>query len=225
MTGLRSKEKDAKIGRGAPGVAALASAGVLACFALVLVGASLPGAHAQRSHGVDLKVRSLVAPAVVSGADFELVVTVANKGDRTARRSKVRAFLSQDKGRDRGDVRLLAAKSIPPLAPGARARETVTAEDSTEHGHRSLVPNRLRSRSARRQQPKRLPTIVAPYHRLELSGRFEYRAYRFAEGVHRQHHRLNAGRCDRRTARSTDAWTVNARAVTIRNSEIHCGDW
>ena len=36
-------------------------------------------------------------------------------------------------------------------------------EDPTENGHRTLVPNRLRGRRARRQQPKQLPTIVAPY--------------------------------------------------------------
>ena len=67
------------------------------------------------------------SPAVVRGATFRLVFTVANNGDRTARRSKVRAFLSRDTRRGRGDVRLLAAKSIPPLAPGAMAREAGTA--------------------------------------------------------------------------------------------------
>jgi hypothetical protein len=87
-------------------------------------------------------------------------------------------------------------------------------EDPTDDRHRSLVPHSLRGRKARRQRPKRLSTVVAPYHRMELPGRFEYRAYRFATGVHRQHHRLKAGH---RSREPSHQWLHN-------NSREPCDD-
>ena len=106
----------------------MVASGVLASFAVVFVGGSASDAHAKRPHGADLTVRSLVAPAAaVRGARFRFVFTVANNGAARARRPKVRAFLSRDKRRSRGDIRLLAAASIPRLAPGAMARRRGTA--------------------------------------------------------------------------------------------------
>jgi hypothetical protein len=97
-------------------------------LAFVFLAGSASGTHAKRPRGADLTVRSLMGPAaVVRGATFRFVFAVANNGARTAKRSKVRAFLARDTRRGRPAVRLLGAKSIPPLAPGAMARETGTA--------------------------------------------------------------------------------------------------
>ena len=221
LTALRSEEKDAKTGRDAPGLAALASAGVLACFAFVFVGGSPSGAHAKRPRGADLTVRSLVAPAVVSGATFRLVFTVANKGDRTARRSKVRAFLSRDTRRGRGDVRLLAAKSIPPLAPGARARETGTARipRRTGTGHWFLIVCAAAERDANSQNDCRRSsrrTTVWNYPDASNTG---------PTGLLRE----STGNITVSTPgtvienrKINGCVTFNASNVTIRNSEINC---
>ena len=197
LTGLRSKEKDAKIGRGAPGVAALASAGVLACFAFVLVGAlpfrcscpafawcGLEGAFAggpRRRQRRKLQVGRHGCQQ--GGPNGEAIEGPCIPFARHAQRSRRCSASSR--------------QVDPTTRAGREGSRNGNREDPTENGHRSLVPHRLRGRRARRQQPERLPTIVAPYHRLELPGRFEYRAYRFAKGVHWQHHRLNAGRGDR----------------------------
>ena len=206
---MRSKEKDPKTGRGAPGLAALVSAAVLACFAFVFVGAAPSGAHAQRPHGVDLTVRSLVAPAVVSGAKLHVGRHGCQQGGPNGEAIEGPCI----------PLARQAQRSRRCSASGRQVDRTTRAgrdcsrngnrEDPTEHGHRSLVPDRLRGRKARRQQRKRLPSIVAPYHRLELPGCFEYRAYRFAEGVHWQHHRLNAGRGDREPE---DQWLRDGNA-------------
>ena len=221
---MRSKAKDAKTGRGAPGLAALVSAGVLACFAFVLVGASPSGAHAQRPHGVDLKVRSLVAPAVVSGASFRLVLTVANKGDRTSRRSKVRAFLSQDTRRGRGDVRLLAAKSIPPLAPGARARETVTARipRRTDSGHWFLIVCAAAGRDANSQNDcRRSSRRTTVWNYPDASNTGPTGSLRESTG-NITVSRRGAVIANRKI---NGCITVQASNVTIRNSEIRCNDY
>ena len=111
-----------------PKFAAQSASVAAVALALVVVAGSASGAHAKRPRGADLTVRSLMAPAaIVRGATFRFVFTVANNGARTAKRSKVRAFLARATRRGRGDVRLLGAKSIRPLAPGAMARETGTA--------------------------------------------------------------------------------------------------
>ena len=221
---MRSKAKDAKTGRGAPGLAALVSAGVLACFAFVLVGASPSGAHAQRPHGVDLKVRSLVAPAVVSGASFRLVLTVANKGDRTSRRSKVRAFLSQDTRRGRGDVRLLAAKSIPPLAPGARARETVTARipRRTDTGHWFLIVCAAAGRDANSQNDcRRSSRRTTVWNYPDASNTGPTGSLRESTG-NITVSRRGAVIANRKI---NGCIIVQAPNVTIRNSELRCSGW
>jgi hypothetical protein len=111
-----------------PKFAAQSASVAAVALAFVFVAGSASDAHAKRPRGADLTVRSLVAPAaVVRGATFRFVFTVANNGAGTAKRSKVRAVLARDTRKGRGDVRLLGAKSIPPLAPGAMARETGTA--------------------------------------------------------------------------------------------------
>jgi pectate lyase len=111
-----------------PKFAARSASVAAVALAFVFVAGSASGAHAKRPRGADLTVRMLVTPAaVVRGATFRFVFTIANNGARTAKRSKVRAFLARDTHRGRGDVRLPGAKSIPRLAPGAMARETGTA--------------------------------------------------------------------------------------------------
>jgi CARDB protein len=170
---------------------------------------------------VDLKVRSLVAPAVVSGASFSLVVTIANKGDRTSRRSKVRAFLSEDKGRGRGDVRLLAAKSMPPLAPGARARETVTARipRSTDTGHWFVIVCAAAARDANSRNDCRLSsrrTTVWNYPDASNTG--PTGSLRESTG----NLTVSTPGAVIENRKINGCVTVNARDVTIRNSEIHC---
>ena len=166
-------------------------------------------------------MRSVVAPAVVSGASFELVVTVANKGDRTARRSKVRAFLSQDKGRDRGDVRLLAAKSIPPLAPGARARETVTARipRSTDTGHWFVIVCAVAARDANsRNDCRRSSRRTTVWNYPDASNTGPTGSLRESTG----NITVSTPGAVIENRKINGCVSVNARDVTIRNSEIHC---
>jgi hypothetical protein len=222
LTDLRSEEKDEKIGRDAPGLAALASAGVLACFAFVFVGGSPSGAHAKRPRSADLAMRSLVAPAaVVRGATFRFVFTVANNGDLTPRRSKVRAFLSQDTRRGGGDVRLLAARSISPLAPGAMAREPGTARipQRTRTGHWFLfvcvaAERDANSRNDCRRSSRR--TTVRGYPDASNTGptgllrKSTGNITISKPGTVIENRKING------------CITIRADNVTIRNSEINC---
>ena len=225
MTGLRREEKDAKTGRDAPGLAALASAGVLACFAFVFVGGSPSGTHANRPRGADLTVRSLVAPTtVVRGATLRLIFTVANNGDRTARRSKVRAFLSRDTRRGRGDVRLLAAKSIPPLPRGAMARETGTARipRRTGTGRWFLIVCAIAERDANsrnncRRSSRR--TTVSGYPDASNTGPTGSLTESTGNITVSTPGRVIENR------KINGCITIRADNVTIRNVEIHCDDY
>ena len=197
------------------------SAGVLACFAFAFVGASPSGAHVQRPHGVDLTVRSLVAPAVISGGTFTLAFTVANKGDRTARRSKVRGFLSQDTRRGRGDVRLRAGKSIPPLAPGAMARETVSARipRSTDTGHWFLIACAAAKRDANSQNDcRRSSRRTTVWNYPDASNTRPAGSLRESTG----NVTVSTPGAVIANRKINGCVTVNAPNVTIRNSEIRC---
>ena len=172
----------------------MVSAGVLACFAFVFRW-RLPfrrSCPASARHGLDGAFAG--CPRRRQRRKLQVRRRGCQQGGPNGKAIEVRAFLSRDTRRGRDDVRLLAAKSIPPLAPGAMARETGTARipRRTGTGHWFLIVCASAERDVNSQ--KRLPTIVAPYHRLELPGCFEYRAHRFAKGVHRQHHRHKAGR-------------------------------
>ena len=194
---------------------------MLACFAFVFVGGSPSDAHAKRPRGADLTVRSLVAPAVVRGATFRLVFTVANNGDRTARRSKVRAFLSRDTRKGRGDVRLLAAKSIPPLAPGAMARETGTARIARRiaTGHWFLIVCAAAERDANsrnncRRSSRR--TTVSGYPDASNTGPTGLLTQSTGNITVSTPGRVIENR------KINGCITIQADNVTIRNSEINC---
>jgi pectate lyase len=221
LTGLRSEEKDVKTGRDAHGLAALAAAGVLACFAFVVSGPQ-PDAHAKGPAGADLRVRSVAAPArVVRGEAVTVAFTVANNGDRTAGRSKVRAFLSRDTRRGRGNIRLLAAKSLRPLAPGAMSRETGTARipQRTGTGRWLLIVCAASARDANSRnncRPSSRRTTVSAYPNASNTG--PTGSLRESTG------NITVSTPGRviENRKINGCITIRADNVTIRNVEIHC---
>jgi hypothetical protein len=167
-----------------------------------------------------LTVRSLVAPAVVDGATFRLVFTVANRGGRTAPQGKIHAFLSQDTLRGRGDVRL-AVKAIPPLAAGSRVRETGTAKipRSTSAGEWFLIVCATAGRDANsRNDCRRSSRHTTVWNYPDAWNTGPTGSLRESTGD------ITVSRAGTVIAnrKINGCITIRADNVTIRNSEINC---
>jgi hypothetical protein len=130
--------------------------GVLAAAALTilpLTGAvGAPPAPAARP---DLTVSALSSPPSKAepGDAFTVTATVANRGDATAGASTTAVFLSKDRTKGPGDVRL-ASTTVKALKPGAttRLRTRVTLPRSTKAGTYHVLAcadDRARVREAR----------------------------------------------------------------------------
>lgn len=98
--------------------------GVAICVAVMLLPA---GADAARKRP-ELKVTSLEGLGATArpGSELEVRDTVANKGKRRAKRTRNSYFLSVNRVREAGDVKLEGSRKVPRL--GARKSSTKTVE-------------------------------------------------------------------------------------------------
>lgn len=101
--------------------------GVLLALAL---GAAVPatGVAKPRSARADLSVQQLIAPSGPAAAGTALRVrdTVRNRGRSTAGASQMRYYLSRDRRKGRGDVRLRGSRKVGKLRRGRRHRGFAT---------------------------------------------------------------------------------------------------
>src|SRR5687767_2568023 len=97
------------------------------------IGITAGGARAATGPAPDLVVRSLsgLGPTYAAGGQIVVRGSVANTGRRRAVPSLTRFYLSRDRGKGRGDVRLHGGRRVPALRArrrsGGRATLTIPA--------------------------------------------------------------------------------------------------
>jgi len=120
------------------------SIAIVALFsAALLVAASASAQTGARPPGPDLVVRSLANPAatVVPREALTASFVVTNMGKRSARQSLAAAYLSRDRSKGKGDLRLAPTSSVARLKPdrSARRNAAVVIPDATSAGPWFLI--------------------------------------------------------------------------------------